>query len=443
MRSTSSAERALALLAAASLEGAWITLLYVAFQWPTPHHILHLGIGHLAAGVLVGALLARQIRQWPQHEYAVAIIAAAIVAAGAGAWLAIAPDLRVGEVVTGVIGNPGGWLLGLALLRGTAHADSTAEAEVARRVLDRGMIGLVAFWVAATASDLVHNQTFATAGFAATLTFISAGLLSLGLGRLTDLEVEASDSAHMRWIALLLAVSGLVLVVGIPLAAVLGLPLESALAGIVGPLGPLLVAFVTVMSVPIGLVLEALVALDRWLPHAHPLPSVPTALASAASHHPVPSGPTPTPDLTWLLWVGSIAGVALALAVIAWFVRRPETAMAPEPTQEVRESERIDMGLGLRLPRLRLGRRWRRSPRDAIEAYRWALDSLVGRDGARQSGETPREHAARLRPMDIGPSLGRLAADYEVSALAGRTLNDAEQRRALNRWHRITKGSRW
>jgi len=49
MPSTWSAERALALLAAASLEGAWITLLYVAFQWPTAHHILHLGIGHLAA----------------------------------------------------------------------------------------------------------------------------------------------------------------------------------------------------------------------------------------------------------------------------------------------------------------------------------------------------------------------------------------------------------
>ena len=440
MPSTWSAERALALLAAASLEGAWITLLYVAFQWPTLHHILHLGIGHLAAGVLVGAVLARLIRQWPQRAYAAAIIAASIVAAGVGAWLAIAPDLRAGEVVTGVLVNPGGWLLGLALLRGTAHADSTAEAEVAQRVLDRGMIGLVAFWVVATASDLVHNQTFATAAFAATLTFVSAGLLSLGLGRLSDLEVEAS-TARPRWIALLLGVSGLVLVVGIPLAAVLGLPVESALAGIVGPLAPLVAAFFILLAVPIGLLLEAFAALLSSLPHGHPLPSVAPALASAASHHAVSSGSS-TPNLTWLIWVGAVAGVVLALAVIAWFVRRPEIVIAAEPAEEVREAEPIEVGFGLRLPRLRLGRRWRRSPRNAIEAYRYTLDSLVGREEARGAGETPREHAARLRTMDIGPSLGRLAADYQLSALAGRTLNDAEQRRALDRWRRITRRNR-
>ncbi|MGZ6372330.1 MAG: hypothetical protein ACXWL8_02935 [Candidatus Limnocylindria bacterium] len=440
MRSTWSAERALALLAAASLEGAWITLLYVAFQWPTPNHLLHLGIGHLAAGVLVGAVLARRIRRWPQRQYAAAIIGAAIIAAGVGAWLAIAPDLRPGEIVTGVLVNPGGWLLGLALLRGTAHADSAAEAEVARRVLDRGMLGLVAFWVVATASDLVHAQTFAAAAFAATLTFISAGLLSLGLGRLTDLDVEASDPARPRWIALLLGVSGLVLLVGIPLAAVLGLPLESALAGIVGPLAPLAAAFFTLLAVPVGLLFEALVALLRSLPHGHPLPTVAPALASAAGHQVVPSGSAP--NLTWLIWVGAVAGVALALAVIAWFVRRPEIVMAAEPAEEVREAEPIDVGLGLRLPRLRLGRRWRRSPRDAIEAYRYALDSLVGREEARLTGETPREHAARVRPMEIGPRLGRLAADYQLSALAGRTLNDPEQRRALDRWRQITRGSR-
>lgn len=440
MRSTWSAERVLALVAAASLEGAWITLLYVAFQWPTPSHILHLGIGHLAAGALVGVVLARQIRQWPQRQYAATVIGAAIIAAGVGAWLAIAPDLRPDEVVNGVLVNPGGWLLGLALLRGTAHADVAAEAEVARRVLDRGMIGLVAFWVVATGSDLVHNQTFAAAAFAATLTFISAGLLSVGLGRLSDLEVEASDSARPRWIALLLGVSGLVLLVGIPLAAVLGLPLESALAGIVGPLAPLVAAFFILLAVPIGLLLEAFAALLRSLPHGHPLPSVAPALASAASHHQA-LPPGPAPDLTWLLWIGVVAGVALALAVIAWFVRRPEIVIAAEPAEEVREAEPIDVGFGLRLPRLRLGRRWRRSPRNAIEAYRYALDSLVGREEARRHGETPREHAIRVQPTGMGPSLGRLAADYQLVALAGRTLTNAEERRALHRWRRITRGS--
>ena len=441
MRLTWSVERGLALLAAASLEAAWITLLYVAFQWPTPNHLLHLGIGHLAAGALVGTLLARRIRRWPQRRYTVAVVGTVIIAAMVGAWLAIAPDLRPGAVAQGVLVNPGGWLLGLALLRGTAHADPAAEADVAQRVLDRGMFGLVAFWVVATVSNLVHAQPFAAAAFAATLTFISAGLLSIGLGRLTDLEVDASDPARSRWLGLLLGVSGLVLLAGIPLAAVLGVPLESALAGIVGPLAPLVVALFTLLAVPAGLLLEALAALLRALPHGqHPLPSVPPPFASAAGgQQALPSGSAP--DLTWLAWVAAIAGVALALAVIAWFVRRPALVEASEPAEEVREAEPIDVSLGLRLPRLR-PRWWRRSPRDAIEAYRSALDSLVGQEEARRGGETPREHAARVRPTAIGPSLGRLAADYQLGALAGRSLTDAEQRRALGRWRLITRRAR-
>jgi hypothetical protein len=441
MRSTWSAERVIALLAGASLEGAWLTLLYLAFQWLTANHVVHLGIGSFAASAVVGALLARRIRHWPRQAYTLSVIAAAILAGVVGAWLAVAPHVAPGEVAIALVRHPGGWLLGLGILRGTAHGDWADETSVAELVLDRGMVGLVAFWVLATMSGMVHAAAFESAGFAATLTFVSAGLLALGLARLTDLDVQAMDPGRTRWLLLLLGVSVLVLVVGIPLAAVLGLPLGAALAGIVGPLGPLVVALIAILAVPAGLLLGWLAALfPRWNGQPEPIPSIGQPFASAAGQQVLPPGAAP--DLTWLLWLAAAVGAALALAAMVALVRRPDIQEASRSTDEVREAEPFEVGLRLRLPRLRVPHLWRRPPADAIEAYRLALDSLVGRDEARHPGETPREHAERVREFWIGVSLGRLAVDYQLGAFAGRPLTDAEERRALARWRRISRRSR-
>jgi hypothetical protein len=235
MRLTWSADRALAVVAAASLEGAWLTLLYVLIQWWAGQRDLPLGIGHFAVGAGVGILLARRLGRWSPRWFASAVIATSVAVGGLGVWLAVAPSMTLVDLGSAVARHPGGWLLGIAVLRGTAHGEPDDESIVAERLLGRGVPGLAAFWIVAAISGLARATQFELVAFAATLTFVTAALVSLGLGRLSDLDVEAADPAPTRWLGLLLGVCVLFLAVGIPLAAVLGLPVQTALAGVAVP----------------------------------------------------------------------------------------------------------------------------------------------------------------------------------------------------------------
>ncbi|HYL41125.1 MAG TPA: DUF4129 domain-containing protein, partial [Candidatus Binatus sp.] len=67
---------------------------------------------------------------------------------------------------------------------------------------------------------------------------------------------------------------------------------------------------------------------------------------------------------------------------------------------------------------------------------------LADRDEGRRSGETPREHATRVRRTAIGSRVAWLAADYQLAELAGRRLSDAEERRARRHWQEISRLTR-
>jgi hypothetical protein len=437
MRLTWSADRALAVVAAASLEGAWLTLLYVLIQWWAGQRDLPLGIGHFAVGAGVGILLARRLGRWSPRWFASAVIATSVAVGGLGVWLAVAPSMTLVDLGSAVARHPGGWLLGIAVLRGTAHGEPDDESIVAERLLGRGVPGLAAFWIVAAISGLARATQFELVAFAATLTFVTAALVSLGLGRLSDLDVEAADPAPTRWLGLLLGVCVLFLAVGIPLAAVLGLPVQTALAGVAGPVAPLLAAFFTVLAIPVGFILEVLIGLLNGLGGGR-LPPPPAPIASAAASAAQPIGlPGTAPDLSLLLWIALAACVVLGLAAVAAFLRRPSMDVAESDSRDVRETEPIVMGPLPRLPRIRLPSLWPNAPTSAVEAYHMALASLVGSNIERRLGETPKEHAKRVAGSGIGPSLGRLAADYQLSALAGRQLSAIEERRAVARWRRI------
>ncbi len=443
MRSSWSADRLLALLAAASLEAAWLTLAYLALQWLAGSGQQYLGIAHLAVAAIAGLLLGRVLRGRPRSVYAGALVAVAILAAIVGIWLAAAPRLSPSTLVAATKANPAGWLLGIGVLRGSTHAALDDEAGHVERFLNAGLAALAVFWLFASTSGLTGAETFRSTAFAATLTSVSAGLLSLGLARLTELRVEGVDrAARRRWLIMLVAVSGAVLAIGIPLAALLGVPVSAALAGIAGPLAPVVLLLIALIVVPLGLLAELL---HRLLP--------PMAGAPFPSLGPVPgtgapsSGPAPTGfmlDLSWVIWVILAVAAALALLWVASLLRRPVLGDEPDKDAEVRESEPIGDGLLPRLPRLqiRLRRPRRLVPRTAPEAYRLALALLVGRDEERRAGETPREHAHRIALTAVGPSIGSLAADYQLSAFAGRSLTAAEERRAVDRWRRVERFSR-
>lgn len=441
MRSNWSAEGALSWIAVASMEGAWITLVYIWLEGIVRPPGVGLGIAQFAVSVAVGMLVARWSRDLSRQGFAVVVTATALIAAVTGTLLAGVADFGIVGVVRATVFNPGSWLLGLAVLRGAAHADPGDESHLSERVFTLGVPGLVVFWVLATAMGLVHDPAFTSAAFAATLTFVTAGLLSLGLARLSDLDVEAMDrGARRRWLVLLISVIGLVLLVGIPLAGVLGLPISSALAGIAGPLAPLIVIVGMLIAIPFAALIEILLSLLRALGFQQqsnvPLPS-PAASAAAPPFEPSQVGALP--DLTWLFITLVVVGIFILLRIVATTIQRPVVADRARDADETRASEPIAMPALPHIPRLRLRPTRRPAPRNAVEAYVSLLAALGGAPDGRLAGESPREHATRIAGAPVAMDVAWLAADYQLDAFAGRRLTAAEERRALIRWRRAIR----
>ena len=177
MRSNLSAEGALSWIAVASMEGAWITLVYIWLEGIVRPPGVGLGIAQFAVSVAVGMLVARWFRDLSRHGFTVVITATALIAAVTGTLLAGVADFSIVGVVRATVFNPGSWLLGLAVLRGAAHSDPGEEGHVSEQVFRLGVPGLVVFWVVATAMGLVSSVAFTSAAFGATLTFVAASLL--------------------------------------------------------------------------------------------------------------------------------------------------------------------------------------------------------------------------------------------------------------------------
>jgi hypothetical protein len=435
MRSTWSAESVLAMLAAASVEASALTLTYLAVNWLSGRLEIHLGIPSFAVAVAIGLFLARRLRRSTWERYLVAVPVTSVLVGAVGAWLA--------EVSAGAPADPlsllrssGPWLLGVAVLRGTAHAELDDEGYTVERILRIGVPGLVAFWIIGALSRLTVDPGYTAAAFTATLTFVSSALLALGLARLAELEVESIDqAARRRWLALLIGISTVLVVVGIPLARLLEVPLGTAILGATGPLAPLIIVVFSLLAVPILIIASAVSSVIGPVDFHLDL----SALLNRGSGSSSPSADLTT-VLAWVFVAIVIFDLVAVIVVVAAVLRRRRRRRRGSGA-EVRESERVALRPILHLPRLHLRRRWK-TPEDAVEAYRLALVALAGRDEGRRSGETPREHAARIRGSAVGPSVGRLAADYQLRALGGRRLTDAEERRAQGRWGRISRWAR-
>ena len=148
-----------------------------------------------------------------------------------------------------------------------------------------------------------------------------------------------------------------------------------------------------------------------------------------------PAAPTVTTPMTLVL-----VAIAVALAVVAVIVLITLWMRRPRVDEDVEDEDRwIDHGDETdreRLARRRRGARLgRRRPADAVAAYRELLEDLAPRPGVRrEDGETPAEHAGRLRDAGAGAlGLDLLAADYGLVRFGGVRLSDAEERRAVRR----------
>lgn len=431
MRWISSPEALLAAVADASLEAAWLTLAYLLVQPWIGDGQLHLGLPALAVGALAGLAFARRASDLPRDSYTLIGSGLTVVAAAIGT-LAFVPDIARSDVFAAISAHPGGLLVGVAFLRGTAHAEEGAEAGNVERILGIGLFGLVVFWPIFSLAGLSVRAAFAQPALSASISFVTASLLAMGLARLASLGGDGvGRPTRRRWLFLLFGVLGLALMVSLPLAAALGVPLGVAVTGVLGPIGVVAYGLLVLVTLPFALVAGWLTELFS---HSSALKEILARLmgSPAASSPPQPPNPVVLPGDG--SWVGTLVLTVITLAVAAFFIvrmlgrRTVRTRLGDD--HEVRTTELPTPHL--RMPRISLPRR-RSAPRNAREAYLAVLALLSGTDRSRAVDETPAEHARRLDSKDVS----RLAVDYQLDAFGGRVLTAPEERRALARWRRF------
>ena len=290
-----------------------------------------------------------------------------------------------------------------------------------------------------TISGGTQESSTVDAAFAATITYITAGLLSMGLARVVGLR-DAGDvgSGRRTWIGVLVAVLAAMLAVAMPLALVVGVPLDQAIRGALGPIGDLLVPIVSLLLLPAALLGSALVWMLGNLRGGAPTetPSADGSTGPLTIDWTKALGPSGT-DAVILGLVPIVVGLVVAFLLVRRFLGRPVAEDVDRDVIEIRETESPTGGLHLRLPHLPAPRR-HPAPQTAAAAYLASLDILAtSPNTARMASETPAEHARRIRASPTGPALGHLAADYALVEFGRRRLTPAEEHRAVERWRRV------
>ena len=423
-------------------EGAWLAIAYLVLQVLGAHGPILLGPIQFAALAGLGIAISRGALPWSGRGP----LAAATVIAALGGWL-VAPQARdavlLGHPDQALAFHAGGFLAGIAVLRGAAHGEAADDDLELSRLLAWGLPGLAVPWLLAQAVGPGGRAAFLEPAFVATLTFVVATLLAIALARLDALGSRSGVDwrNNPAWLLVLLLVVAATIVVGLPLAAALGIPLDAALRGAIGPLWFLVMAAIAVVAIPFGLIATALVYVVRaLLGPARPLP--PVATSTVHGFNPESATGLPSPVFA----VIAIAIVVAVLVVLAWQLlpaigARRATTVGEErgivlPGTPFRPS--------LSLPRFRSRPAAPPPPHDAVTAYVAAIGDLGAVPSlARATDETPASHTRRLRTSGRGmTALDLLAADYALVRYAGRPISRAEDRRGLERWRRIRAQAR-
>jgi len=393
-------------------EGAWIAIITILWSMVAPGAAPAPSVWLLALLVAVGLVVAR----WPR-------LRATGRATRVAAALAVLAGLLAGSLVpatSSVAAAGSGLLVALAVWRGSRHGDPTADDIVTSDMLRLGLPGLAVPWLIG-AAVLDNRDAFVGAALPATLLFVAASLVAVGLTRLAALGVESGlDWASNRaWLFLLGGVVGGLALVSVPATLLLGAPLGGVVRGLLAP-------FVAATDLA-GSVLTAGLAASGITPSA----------GSGAVPSPTPGGGLDWSLPPWVTVVVSVLFLALVIRAAVYVAQRVRGIPRGVRSTAVRPQE--EHRRELRRPRVSLpalGRPWRALARHRLhsvtDAYLAALDHLATRDRGRAAGESPRAHAGRVRDA-VGWRLGFLAADYELERYARRPVTTVERRRALAR----------
>jgi hypothetical protein len=422
-------------------EAAWVAIVAGLLQAFTRHPPA-LGYPWFVAAAVAGLVAARLLEpraggSWP------AVVAALALLTGALGWL-LAPEVRAILAEDGLDGlgpaiaaNIGGWLGAVAFVRGVAYARLPADPRRIGNVLGLAVPGLAGVAILGGMVGEPFRGAFLGEAQAEVVLFLLAAITALALSRLGLVATGAAVDwrRNPAWLALLLVLLAITALVAIATSLFAGEAIVTVVTAILTPL--LIVGFfigfdrrsVKILLLSVG----AAAAVVAFL----------QVFAGSSTQPPAgapPSGVPLPPDQSAAVPVAfGVLGILLAVAVIAILVlARLWLRRTHDDEGEVPETREIDRGdREIRRGRTRRrGRFLRRAvPRDAAGAYRLLLEDLDEHpELRRQEGETPVEHAARLRAAGHGRlALELLAADYGLARFGGLPVSDRETRRAIAR----------
>ena len=421
-------------------EAAWISVVGGLLQEFSLREPL-LGIPGLVAFVVAGILSARFLgprlgRRWIVVGFGLVIVS------GALGWLSseAARTALADEPGPALAAHPGGWLAGLAVLRGFAHARLPLAEDTIGNLLAMGVPGLA---IAATLGGVIsepHRTRFLADSLGAAIVYIGATVLALAFARLDAVGRDSGFDWRRNppWLLLTIAMVAIAIVLAIPLASVAGTVISVLVSVALGPLLVLGLAsgFDRTARRILGFfagVVVVLIVLVRLFGSTAETPD-PATLAPPDPPPPSTAEHLVTIGIGGLLLLGLI--VAIVVAIALWMRR------SPAPDGAVGETRTIDpSGEGLAPPRRRRRFGRRPDPTTAVEAYVALVDDLDRHPAVRREpAETPAAHAARIRSLgEDALSLDLLAADYALARYGGIHLAAREDRRAVARWRLLRK----
>ena len=418
-------------------EGGWLAVVYAALQAITGD-APSIGPFELALLVWVGLAWGRRTRWLHPVVDAVGLPLLAL-AGGAAGWL-LDPGVRGllvdGHFVQAMSSHLPGWIGAVAVWRGEAHRSPEDDDLLADQLLRWAVPGLAIPWlVGHLATSGTAELAFTSAAFMGTLVFIGSALTAMGLARLEAVRVATGSDwrSNRDWLLLIAGVALALTVVGIPVAAFLGVPARALLVTLIGPLRLILLVLILLTTPLIVVIAAATELISPLLPKGVTLPKLNLSGLNVDPSQVVSDLPT----IVFYLVVALLAAIELFILVVILYLRWKERQRfriaEPDPFEE-RAIVLPPPAESPPAPPAR-HRRTRRDAADPAGAYLLALDALE-RDGRwpRRPSESPAAHSERVRREGLeGPLLPRLAAAYQLVRYAGVRLPDREARRGPTR----------
>lgn len=422
-------------------EGGWLAVVYAALQ-AFSGDVARIGPLELALLAWIGLAWGRRSRWLGAGAEAIGLPALMLVGGAAG-WL-LAPEVRIllvhGEPLQALGTHLAGWIGAVAVWRGDAHRAIEDDDLLAGQLLRWAVPGLAVPWlVGHQLTAGAEEVAFMSAAFMGTVVFIGSAFTAMGLARLE--AVRAATGSDWRrngsWLLLVVGVALALTVIGIPVAALLGVPADALLATLVGPLRLILLTLLLLTTPLIVIIASVTQLLASFLPHGIQLPHINLPDLSVDPTQVVSDAPTVIVfSIVILLAIIELAFLALVI-YLRWQQQRRYRFTETDPFEE-RAIVIPPPEAALPAPPARRVR-LRADPADPTGAYLAALEALE-RDGRwpRRATETPAAHAQRAAREGLtGTPLARLAAAYQLVRYGDRSLGSREVGRGRGRLGRL------